>query len=417
MERLLILTIFVLTTVLSFAQYSDPNFSKPASGYGADGSHVVATVSFTNPRFLTKKIEVYYPQDISEPVPTIFYSHAYGGNNSDNISGMLNYVASIGYAIVYVPYQTTGVTVDERYSNLLNGFRMAARLYKNIIDTTRVGFIGHSFGGGASFGTALTAFTENNWGSNGRFIYALAQWYAYNLSDDDLTKFPTDTRVLVEVFDDDVTNDHRMAIDVFKRINIADNEKDYVMVKSSTVNGYTYSAEHNLPNTSAAFDALDYYAYYRFIDALCDYTFNGSAAGKEVALGNGSAAQVAMPTGMTPLVETDSPTALYPQSKYLFPCGSTENPRSLHCSDTGTAVKNTTGSGNTLQVYTNADDKTTLSIPVDAVGYPIYIYNQSGNIVRIFETNGQAQVDLNLAPLSKGVYLIRVDRYRTKMIR
>lgn len=418
MKRTLLLAIYCLTISSLSAQYTDPNFSKPSAGYGSDGSHPVDVVSFINPNFPTKKIEIYHPQDITTPVPTIFYSHAYGGNVSDNISGMLNFVAAKGYAIVYVPYQTTGVTVEERYANLLHGFRMAARNYSSIIDTTRVGFMGHSFGGGASFGNAFTCFTENNWGQNGRFIYALAQWYSYNLSPDNLLAFPSDTRLLVEIFDDDVTNDHRLAADIFRHINISNDEKDFLVVKSSTVNGYTYSAEHNLPNTSTAFDALDYYAYYRFIDALCDYTFNNNALGKDVALGNGSTAQTSMPTGMLPLIETDAPTVTYPQSKYLFPCESNENLRSAYCNEVETSVNGKSRLYNRLQLYSNpVVDKANLILPVDAVNYPVIIYNGNGEIIQRIHPNGYCNVEIDASHFTKGLYLISVSSYQIKMVK
>lgn len=339
----------ILTALLSLfftaavsAQYNDPNIPKPNSGYGTDGTHTPAVISFANVYFPGNNILVYYPSDIGAKVPTIFYSHAFGGNNPVNITAMLEFVAKKGYAIVFVPYQTIGPTVEQRYTNLLAGFRKAARDYPNIIDTTRVGFMGHSFGGGASFGNGYKCFTENNWGSQGRFIYALAEWYSYNISQDELRSFPADTKLLTEVFDDDVTNDHRMAIDIFNNINIPADEKDYLLLKPDTLNGYVYVADHAVPNTTV-FNAYDYYAYYRFIDAICDYTFNKNPLGKETALGNGSASQVTMPGGLKPLVCTDFPVVQYPESKYLFPCDSSINPRLSYCpSNTFTF----TGNGN-----------------------------------------------------------------------
>jgi hypothetical protein len=339
-KKLLLLIFFQVTSQILFSQYNDPNIPKPASGYGADGSHVPAVISFANPAFPTNTIQIYYPSDIIGKVPTIFYSHAFGGNNSANISGMLNFVASKGYAVVFVPYQTIGPTVEQRYSNLLNGFRKAARDYPNIIDTTRVGFMGHSFGGGASFANAYKCFTENNWGSQGRFIYALAQWYAYNISQTELRAFPADTKLLTEIFDDDSTNDHRLAIDIFNNINISPDEKDCLLLKSDTINNYIYVADHVVPNNNA-FNAYDYYAYYRFIDALCDYTFNGNMAAKAVALGNGAASQIQMPGGLKPLVQYDYPLVLYPESKYQFTCSDSQNPRLGQCpSNTFTFTRN-----------------------------------------------------------------------------
>lgn len=356
MNKKLPTLLFLLAVSISvFSQYSDPNIPKPSSGYGTDGTHTPALISFSNPAYPTNNIQIYYPSDISTKVPTIFYSHAFGGNNSSNISGMLQFVAKKGYAIVFVPYQTIGPTVEQRYSNLLNGFRKAARDYPNIIDTTRVGFMGHSFGGGASFANSYRCFTENNWGSNGRFIYALAQWYAYNISQSELRNFPADTKLLTELFDDDDTNDHRLAIDIFNNINIPADEKDCLLLRSDTINNYIYLADHVVPNNNA-FDALDYYAYYRFIDALCDYTFNGNAAGKQVALGNGSASQVIMPGNLKPLVYSDYPLVVYPESKYQFPCTSTENPRQVYCpSNTFTF----TGNGN----WNNADNWLNRAMP------------------------------------------------------
>lgn len=389
------------------AQYSDPNFPKPANGYGSDGPHTVGIITFSNPAFPTKDIEIYYPSDISGRVPTIFYSHAFGGNLSSNISGMLNFVAKKGYAIVFVPYQTTGVSVNDRYDNLLNGFRKAARDYPTIIDTGKVGFMGHSFGGGASFGNGYKCFMQTNWGQNGRFIYALAQWYSYNISQSELQSFPPNTKLLTEIFDDDDTNDHRMAIDIFNTISIPTSEKDFILLRSDTIGPKVYAADHVMPNTSAAFDALDYYAYYRFIDALCDYTFNGNTAGKNVALGNGSAAQVTMPSGLKPLSETDHPAAVYPESRYQYPCNDSQNPRISYCSVVA-GVYELEASGSSLRIFPNpASQSVSLILPPYAEAGQIKLYDSSGKSLDIQWQEGQESISLDVALLDEGLYFLK----------
>lgn len=328
--------IFILLCFNSFQVlgqiYTGP-IPKPESGYGADGPHEVAVEAFTNPNFPSEDIRIYHPADITSPVPTLFYSHGFGGYNPANVIGLMNFVAKKGYAIVFVPYQTNGVTTPKRYHNLLQGFIKAAHDYPNIIDTTRVGFMGHSFGGGALFANAYYCFTQLNWGVSGRLIFASAQWYSYNISQDNLKSFPDNTKMLTMVYDDDSTNDHRMAIDIFNTINIPASEKDYLLVRSDTIEGYDYQAIHGVPNTASAFNALDYYAIYRHLDALCDYTFNGNLNGKEVALGNGSVRQISMPGGMKNLVQSDSPTTNYPGDKYNYPCDNNVNPRHDYCND------------------------------------------------------------------------------------
>jgi len=400
------------TTIL--AQYNDPNFAIPASGYGSDGSHSVVIESFANPNFFAHPIKIYHPGDISTAVPTLFYSHAYGGTDPDNVAGVLEFIAKKGYAVVFVPYQTANtVTIPERYETLIAGFRMAAQDYPEIIDTTKVGFLGHSFGGAASFGISHQLF-EDGWGANGRFIYALAQWYAYDLSPDDLDSFPADVKVLFEIFNDDTSNDHRMSIDIFNHINTPVAEKDFIMVSSSTVNGYNYVADHVVPNITAAYDALDYYAYYRLLDALCDYTFNGNPAGKDTALGHGSTAQITMPNGMGNLQEFEHPTTSYAQDRYTFPCDDEQNLRVAFCETTaGTANSDMRKS---VSIYPNPASNFLNVKTQTATGLQISIYNSLGQQTGKFNSTGNSE-NIDISYLQRGVYFVILNGVKEKFIK
>ncbi len=407
---------FLLFTVLNcFAQYTDPNFPKPESGYGSDGTHPVALETFNNVNFPGHTINIYYPGDVDGPVPTIFYCHAYGGNDPENIIGMLEFIAKKGYTVVFVPYQTLAtVTVTERYENLIAGFRKAAQDYPEIIDTSTVGFLGHSFGGAACFGISHELFTTDGWGENGRFIYALAQWYAYNLTNEDLTSFPENTKVLFEIFNDDTTNDHRMAIDIFNHLQINPTEKDFILVPSSTVNGYNYLAQHNLPNTSSAFDALDYYAYYRFIDALADYAFTGNEDGKNVALGHGSSEQITMPGTMNSLVNYQNPEALYPQSNYEFPCSNeTDNPRIEYCETTAGI---TNFGPNKIVVYPNPASDFLYIENTNQEMLKISLHNMLGTIL-YSDFSSKKNIDINIASLKTGIYFLTINKSTYKIIK
>jgi hypothetical protein len=391
--------LLVFSSLTTFGQtYAGP-IPKPTSGYGTDGSYSVATQSFDNPNFSGQDIVIYYPTGITSPVPTIFYSHAFGGNDPNNISGFLNFVAKKGYAIVFVPYQTIGVTIQDRYSNLLNGFIQAVQDYPNIIDTTKVGFVGHSFGGGASFANAYHCFTTLNWGQSGRFIFAMAQWYSYNISQTELQSFPSDVKLLTIVYEDDITNDQRMANDIFNTINIPSSEKDYLRVKSDTISGYVYAADHVVPNNTA-FDALDYYAYYRLFDAMCDYTFNGSMAGKDVALGNGSVNQISMPGGLHNLIQSDAPNFSNPESIYTYPCTTIQNPRQMYC---GIVASNHEISTNKdISMFPNPAN-TVLNIETEKTISKIEIFNVQGELVKTANTK-----NVQIQELSGGIYFVKV---------
>lgn len=300
---------------------------------------------------------------------------------------------------MFVPYQTIGVTVPDRYSNLLNGFIKAAHDYPNIIDTTKVGFVGHSFGGGAVFANSYYCFTTLNWGTSGRFIFSMAQWYSYNISQSELQSFPTDVKLLTLVYEDDTTNDQRMANDIFNTINIPTSEKDYLRVKSDTIGGYGYIANHTVPNNSP-FDALDYYAYYRLLDAMCDYVFNGSLIGKDVALGNGSANQISMPGGMHNLIYSETPTFANAQSTYEFPCSSSENPRQNHCDEV--LAVNETFANEKFSIYPNPANTIIFIISNKEISQ-VDIFNPLGQLVKTVKTK-----NIPINELANGIYFVKV---------
>lgn len=109
----------------------------------------------------------------------------------------------------------------------------------------------------------------------------MAPWYSYQITQQQLQSFPSNTKMITQVYDEDTYNDHRLAIDIYKNINIADSEKDFYYLKTSTVAGYTYHTYHNLPNSRTAYDAYDYYGIYRLLDALIDYSFNNNQSAKK----------------------------------------------------------------------------------------------------------------------------------------
>lgn len=401
----ILFTFFFVLPFLATAQYSDPNIGKPASGYGSDGTYTVATEAFNNVNFNGEDIVIFHPQEITTPVPTIFYSHGYGGNNPLYIKGLTDFVAKKGYALVFVPYQTTGVSVPLRYENLLQGFRKAARDYPNIIDTTRAAFMGHSFGGGASFGNSFKCFTENNWGSNGRFIYVSAQWYSYNINQNDLQNFPSDVKLVTEIYESDSTNDHRLAADIFRNISISNAEKDFLVLQRDTVGGYIYPADHNTPNTVIALNAHDYYGIYRILDALADYVWNGNAGAKDVCLGNGSIAQVTLPAGLKPMLQTDSPHITRPMESYQFPCDSSINLRINYCEplsgieETGLKVQ---------QVYPNPFQSYFVIRTTNELK-EIHLVDLSGNELQVKLQQVKEGYRLDVKELEDGIYFVQTN--------
>lgn len=313
----------------------DGPVDRPSDGYGKDGMNEVEKLVFPSPTIAGRNVEIFHPKDQNGPRPTLFFSHPYGGNESIYNLGLFEFVARKGYVIVYAPYQTATGSNEERYTSLWESFKQAVTDYPELINSRKVGFIGHSFGGGATFSMAYKGFVEQGWGQEGRMIFCMAPWYVLNISQEQLGNFPENTSLVMEVYENDQVNDQRMAIDLYKNISIPNDLKDYILVRESVVDGYTYIAEHDLPDTREFFDAYDYYTVYRLLDAQMDFCFNGSSKGKQVALGNGSAEQVTMPCTdggcLNDLEVTDNPQPIHAQDFYRFSCDSGTNQRIAYC--------------------------------------------------------------------------------------
>lgn len=321
----------VCATLLVFADGNSlqaATVPPPASGYGAPGPFGVNVQTFASPSLPGSDVSVFLPDGAVGPVPTILFAHGFNGEETDAYLGLLNNLASQGYGVVFSPYMKIGSNQSLRYLQMGAGFKKAFADFPAQLDSSRIGVVGHSLGGGAVPALTYKAIMDEGWGSNAAFMFAMAPWYSYEISQQQLETFPDHVKMVMQIYDDDRINDHRMAVDIFENINIPDSEKDFITVYSDTNDGMTQDADHLTPNGGGpsgltAFDGLDFYGIHRQLDALADYTFNGSLDGKNVALGNGSDEQIFMgnwPDGTphTPLSVTDDPVPLYAESEFAF---------------------------------------------------------------------------------------------------
>lgn len=396
----------ILCLVTAQAAYQGP-VPPPPSGYGAAGSCTVATVSFPSPFWQEQQVDLFYPKNVVLPVPAIFFSHGYGGTKSVYYQEMMTHLATRGYGAVFSPYKTLGATHEERYNMLFEGFKEAIHRYPHIIDSTRVGFAGHSFGGGATPAMAYRGFVEHGWGANGKCMILMAPWYVLEITQEKLTAFPRDVKLIVQLYDDDVINDHRMGIDLFVNIGIPDANKDCVFLFSDTVQGYVYTADHSVcaQNTSnGVYDAYDIYGVFRLLDALADYAFTGDATAGRVALGNGAPEQTVMGP-FKPLFVTDKPAAAYPGNKYSMACDNLQNPRRNYCSG-GTAVAGNAG------LPTGEQYPQFYSIPSPGTGLTEINFTLAATsrvVMEIIDVTGQKKAAILDQTIGPGAYTVTWD--------
>lgn len=309
---------------LAFADGPIPPIS---SGYGANGSFAVTVDKFASPLYDNEKVQVFRPAGVTAPVPVIFFVPGFNNNDPDEYRPLINHIVSRGFALVYLPFQffSGDITLHEkRYNTIWAGFEEAVKRFGASFDLSRIGFFGHSYGASALPAMMQRGVVGKGWGKNGAFVYSMAAWYVYEFGGKEYANWPQQVKLLVQVFEDDGVCDHRMSKELYERANLPASEKEFVMLRGERRFGYTLDAEHGTPSTGSDENALDYYGIYRMFDGLADYSFNGVAAGKRIALGNGNAEQRFMgkwPDGqpVRELIAGDCVPITRSSNSFLFP--------------------------------------------------------------------------------------------------
>lgn len=303
--------------------YADCDRLIPAirSGYGANGPYQMSSSTLPNPGLRRKPVQVFFPQGANGRLPVIFFSHGFGPGKWQSYADLIRHMVSRGYIVVFSSYAEAFTSIDGRYNSLWQGFQAAADKYADRMDLTRVGFVGHSFGGGATPAMAYRGFVQHGWGRQGAFMMELAPWYMYQMSDQQLEQFPSDVFQVTEVYEQDDTNDHRIAVDIYTHTHMTD--RYFLLAHSANINGCPVTADHTTPGRNTSLRQKQY-AVFRPFDALADAAFNASAAARAALL---DMTQPDINGAYQPLSLELQPAPLHAESYYRFPWSGKDNPR------------------------------------------------------------------------------------------
>ena len=241
--------------------------------YGEAGIHSVSHQDEVD----ANKTTVYYPSDIPNgvKVPVIFFASGYNSTNSNDYKSLLTFIASHGYYVIYSKQNTAGW--DDVFANLDKMLDTTNAILPKL-DTTRIGVIGHSLGGGYTF-NILKHFSDMGYGTNARFIMVLEGYYAYNLTKQEMRTLPSNTNVIMQQYGTGGNNsvndtDPRITLTEFYMLDsIPNNQKDWQIVEN---------ADHTYPFGNKAYAQMQ--GILKPLDALMEYTFQGTASAHDVAL-------------------------------------------------------------------------------------------------------------------------------------
>jgi len=330
--RIISSLIVVFICTITLYAYTNPI----RSGFGADGPYEVSRDSIPSPAVKDAFIHLFRPEEVDTSLPVIFFCHGIGAHEPRYYKEFLVHIASRGYTVLYPPYSQGAAMARplSAYEMLLEGFEAGVSHWRNLLDSTKIGFAGHSYGGGAVPAVAWQWVKEKNWGTAGAFMYIMAPWYSYNISPQQLSQFPDTLPMVMQVFDNDVINDHRMAKDIFDNSGILIDFKNYLIVHSDSQKTETLYADHAAPTGLAGgekLDAVDFYGIWRIFDALCAFSFSGDSLGKLIAL---ESSPLATDMGTWEngeprrrMTATRSAYVMFPQNRFINFWNHARNPR------------------------------------------------------------------------------------------
>lgn len=301
------------------------------AGFGRAGPHAAEEREVAHPGWPGRSVHLFLPRGAQGPVPVVFFAHGFGATQPIHYRRLLEHLVSRGQAVVYAPYKTAAATHRERYEMLWAGFLAGAEQGAGMLDLSRVGFLGHSFGGGATPELARRGLLDEGWGSAGSFVMVMAPWYVLQADEAALRTLPERTRVLVQVYEDERVNDHRIAIELFHALGER-TAKSFVLVRSDARGLCRLSATHTTPATDSLrgrVNGLDRDGVFRLADALAADAFADAFADDAEArrlLFPGQPRTLPMgiwPDGtpVTPAEIDPRPTPVRPATGYYFSLG------------------------------------------------------------------------------------------------
>jgi hypothetical protein len=246
--------------------------------------------SIVNPRNTNLYVHYFGLPQNTQKTPVIFFCHGITATDPSVYESLISHIVRQGYSVIYSTYETASAMINpmSAYRVMWSGFEAGVLAWNDRIDTSRIGTVGHSYGGGATPWITRRAMLEKKWGKNASFMFIMAPWYVHGLSQRNLEQFPSSVKMIIEVYEDDCINDHRMGKDLFLNIGIPDSEKSFITIRSDIGGAEAVVADHDVPlgNSSNGLyvNALDTFAIYRLLDSLAQYALTGSETAKETAL-------------------------------------------------------------------------------------------------------------------------------------
>ena len=332
--------------------------------FGLVGTHTVAT-PYQEPNELAT---IYYPTDASSinKVPVVFFAPGWSSSNPNDYDTIFRFISSHGYAVIYAPDENKFTSSDM----ILDIIAMINDPMINpLLDTSKIGVMGHSMGGGHTFNILDKLSDTYSFGSNARFLFSIEPWFAFDMMQTDMLNLPNNTNVILQQygtggFNNVNSTDMRIPLTEYYLLeSITADKKDY-QVHANADHHYPYGAGTDYTTKQIILAPLDALMRYTFVDANDVVAQHFSLeVGNDDPYADGNGIQVVFPR--------EDAQIQYPCNGYNFTdedidyCDIKGYPYSSEL--TSTPTNNTTIQPNLLGTSTDMEFETTITRMTDRV--------------------------------------------------
>ena len=233
--------------------------------FGTAGNHAIAT-PYQEP---TQLATIYYPTDANaaNKVPVIFFAPGWNSVLATDYDTIFRFIASHGYAVVYAKDENKFTSVD-----MIEDFVTMVTDKAAILDTTRIGVMGHSIGGGHVFNILDKLSDVHGFGTNARFAFSIEPWFAFDMQQADMQSLPSNTNFIIQQYgiggyNQANSTDMRIPLTEYYLLeSIANNKKDY-QVHENADHTYPYGMGTDYSTKQIILAPLDAIMQYTFVDS------------------------------------------------------------------------------------------------------------------------------------------------------
>ncbi len=190
--------------------------------YGEMGNLATAITEYNDGG--AEPLIIYHPVNWNvQKTPVVYFSPGFSNKiEHEKYGTFFRFIASHGYSVIFVPQYRIS-------SHDFGRFVDAVEAHAENFDSTRMGTIGHSTGGGMVF-NILELMIKKGYGSEGRFLFTMDAWSPYHMKHEEMQLLKDTNIVIMQFGKTGNVTDARIPLVIYSDLIGTGIDKNYIVL-------------------------------------------------------------------------------------------------------------------------------------------------------------------------------------------